>query len=67
MTDQTSNRTDKVRDPVCGMRFRPEKAVSVVDYRGEVVHFCTNACRRRFDRDPERYLGDGTGNRAPST
>lgn len=67
MFDETSNRMGKVRDPVCGMRFRPEKAVSVVEYGGEEVHFCTNACRCQFDRDPGRYLGDGPGDPAPAT
>lgn len=67
MNDETSSRMEKVRDPVCGMRFRPEKAVSVVEYDGEEVHFCTNACRRQFDRDPERYLGGGRGDAASRT
>lgn len=48
----------KVRDPVCGMRFRPEKAASVVEIHGRRIHFCTDACRRQFEEEPERYVGD---------
>jgi len=53
------NQTDpveKVRDPVCGMRFRAEKAACTVEYGGRVVHFCTDACRVEFERDPGRYV-----------
>lgn len=25
-------------------------------YRGEVVYFCTRACRRVFETDPDRFM-----------
>jgi len=52
-----TNVARKVRDPVCGMRFRAKKATATVQFRGRTVHFCTDACRRQFERDPERYAG----------
>ncbi len=48
----------KVRDPVCGMRFKPDKAASIVEYRGRTIFFCADACRRQFEADPKRYVND---------
>ena len=28
-------------------------------YRGVVYYFCSDRCRRAFERDPERYLREG--------
>ncbi len=47
---------EKVMDPVCGMRFKPEKAAATVEYRGKTIHFCTKACRKQFERDPTLYV-----------
>jgi P-type Cu+ transporter len=47
-----------VTDPVCGMTFPPEKARASVEHGGERVHFCSEGCRRRFETEPERYLGE---------
>ncbi len=48
--------TMKVTDPVCGMRFEQKKAVTSVEYQGRTYYFCTEACRRQFEEDPDRYL-----------
>lgn len=45
----------KVTDPVCGMTFEQHKAVAKVEYMGTTYYFCTEACRRTFERDPRRY------------
>jgi len=50
------NETEKVTDPVCGMRFRVGKAVSQVEVAGKTYYFCTEACRKQFDADPARYV-----------
>ncbi len=49
----------KVRDPVCGMMIKPEKAVDSVTLRGVTYYFCTHVCKREFDSDPDQYLRDG--------
>jgi len=45
----------KVRDPVCGMTFDEKKAVVAVEYRGRTYYFCAQACRKRFEADPDQY------------
>ena len=47
------------KDPVCGMRLRPEEAVDVLEYGGRAYRFCSEACRKKFEGDPERFRGDG--------
>ena len=45
-------------DPVCGMQVddsSPEKS----EFEGEEYSFCSNECRRKFDREPERYSSQG--------
>ena len=41
------------RDPVCGMRT-DEDGPSVA-YDGETYHFCSETCKRSFERDPPRF------------
>jgi trehalose synthase len=43
------------RDPVCGMRIDPHKALEYV-YRGEGYHFCSESCRGQFKATPEYFL-----------
>jgi trehalose synthase len=43
------------RDPVCGMRTDPHKALEYV-YRGEGYHFCSESCRGQFKATPEYFL-----------
>ncbi|MFQ5747463.1 MAG: YHS domain-containing protein [Gemmatimonadota bacterium] len=45
----------KVKDPVCGMWFEPEKAAATAEHEGRTVHFCTEACQRQFAAEPQRY------------
>jgi Cu+-exporting ATPase len=51
----------KVTDVVCGMSFPPEKAVAKVEYQGGTYHFCSDACRKQFDANPEQYVRDQQG------
>ena len=53
MTTQTMSRT--VIDPVCGMSVDPDGAASHSDYEGRTYHFCSNACKTKFDADPAAY------------
>ena len=43
------------KDPVCGMTVdqRPETPVS--EYEGRSFYFCSEACKRTFDADPQAY------------
>jgi uncharacterized membrane protein YraQ (UPF0718 family) len=42
------------RDAVCGMRVGPDAPEAAAG--GRTYRFCSEGCRRRFTRDPERYL-----------
>lgn len=46
------------KDPVCGMDVNEKKAVASFDYEGQTYYFCAEACRRAFERDPEKYSGN---------
>ncbi len=42
------------KDPICGMTVSEEKGLKV-DYQGQTYYFCSDFCRKLFDKDPERY------------
>ncbi len=44
------------KDPVCGMDVTPETAAGKSEYKGQTYYFCSNGCKRSFDKDPEKYL-----------
>ena len=44
-------------DPVCGTHLWTTTAACRLEYAGRTLHFCSTACRDRFQADPERYLG----------
>jgi YHS domain-containing protein len=47
-------------DPVCGMTVATAEARAagrVSEYRGIPRHFCTDACKVAFDKNPENYPG----------
>lgn len=43
-------------DPVCGMTVEVATAADRFDHEGVTYWFCATGCRRRFERDPARYL-----------
>jgi len=44
-----------VIDPVCKMPLASESAAASLDFEGSRVYFCSDACRRRFVANPERF------------
>lgn len=46
-----------VKDPVCGMMIDPKTAVGKSDYKGQTYYFCAPGCKKAFDKEPEKYLG----------
>jgi multidrug efflux pump subunit AcrA (membrane-fusion protein)/YHS domain-containing protein len=42
-------------DPVCGMPIAPAAAHSHLVYEGVTYYFCSESCRRNFDRTPSTY------------
>lgn len=47
--------TGEERDPVCGMRLDPRRALEY-KYRGHPYHFCSESCSERFMTTPEYFL-----------
>ncbi len=44
------------RDPVCGMDVDPRKAgARHAAHQGKSYYFCSDGCRRQFERNPEKY------------
>ena len=48
-----------VTDPVCGMKVDEKKAAAKSDHMGKTYYFCSLACKKAFDKDPEKYLAKG--------
>lgn len=43
------------KDPVCKMEVHEKTAAAISTYRGHTYHFCSEGCKEKFDRDPEKY------------
>jgi RND family efflux transporter MFP subunit len=43
------------KDPVCGMEVDASKAAKS-EYRGKTYYFCSEHCKKEFDKNPARYL-----------
>ena len=43
------------KDPVCGMDVDEKKAAATVTYNGKNYYFCAEACKRAFQKDPQKY------------
>ena len=49
-------------DPVCGMQVDPQSAARTAAYEVQTYFFCSPACKKAFEADPEQYLEpSGTG------
>ena len=46
-----------VKDPVCGMTIDPKTAAGKTDYKGQTYYFCSLGCKKAFDKEPEKYIG----------
>lgn len=43
------------KDPVCGMTVKEETGIKL-DYQGQTYYFCSDFCRKLFEKDPDKYL-----------
>lgn len=44
------------KDPVCGMEVDETKAQATREYQGKTYYFCSEACKKAFSQNPEKYL-----------
>ncbi len=49
---------EKVVDPVCKMEVDPATAPAKSEYQGKTYYFCAVSCKREFERNPEKYVGE---------
>jgi len=47
--------SDKVVDPVCGMKIDRAKAAGSSTVDGTAYYFCAKNCKEKFDVDPSAY------------
>jgi P-type Cu+ transporter len=53
--------TTKTIDPVCAMEIDPATAAGRSEYGGQTFHFCSPACKGKFDVAPEEFVGSKAG------
>ena len=46
-----------VKDPVCGMDVDPKTAAGKSEYNEQTYYFCSPGCKKSFDKDPAKYIG----------
>ena len=55
MSKETAN---KITDPVCKMVIDLKSSAGSSLHKGLTYYFCASHCKRKFDADPEAYLGE---------
>ena len=48
-------------DPVCQMTVDEKTAKWKSDFQGKTYYFCAPGCKKAFDKEPQKYLGPGSG------
>ena len=43
-------------DPVCHMAVDPSKASAPIQFEGVHYYFCSEHCKRNFEKDPRKYI-----------
>jgi len=43
------------KDPTCKMEIEESEAVEL-EYNGQIYYFCSEACRKQFEENPQLYL-----------
>jgi Cu+-exporting ATPase len=41
--------------PACGMEIDEKRARGTSTVEGKTYHFCSKACKKKFDASPEKY------------
>ncbi|HLB25366.1 MAG TPA: YHS domain-containing protein [Nitrospirota bacterium] len=50
---------DVVLDPVCGMDVEAKTAKLSSKFKGKTYRFCSESCKKSFDKDPAKFIGKG--------
>lgn len=47
------------KDPVCGMDVDEKTTTLKSEYKGQTYYFCSPGCKRSFEKEPGKYVGQG--------
>lgn len=47
-----------VTDPVCKMQVDEKHPPATATYGGKEYYFCCEACRQKFEENPEQYVSE---------
>lgn len=53
--NKAAKNLDKAKDPVCGMNVNLETTKYKSTYKGKVYVFCSEECKKTFDKNPFQY------------
>ena len=46
----------KVSDPVCKMKVDKNITKYSLEYKGEKYYFCSEDCKKNFEKEPKKYI-----------
>ena len=55
-TSRHYEKQNMLKDPVCGMKVN-EDSPHQAEHEGRTYYFCCQGCRKKFEANPEQYLG----------
>jgi len=44
------------KDPVCGMDVDEKNAKIKTTYGGKTYYFCSESCKKQFEKDPKKFI-----------
>ena len=53
--EKENGRVIMASDPICKMRVDEGTARYTSTYKGKTYYFCSSACKKAFDLNPEKY------------
>ena len=57
LQDYSDREPVRSRDVVCGKVVEEQSAPAKMEYDGEMLYFCSAACKQSFEEEPSRYIG----------
>ncbi len=57
--DETREEAGKPKfyiNPVCGVPVDIKNPKHVIDYKGELIYFCCDGCKEKFEAEPKKYM-----------
>jgi xanthine dehydrogenase accessory factor len=55
-TREAAGKTKYYINPVCGVPVDVNNSKHIIEYKGEMVYFCCDGCKVKFEAAPEKYM-----------